>query len=138
MESSSQMWGSPDAAMERVNAQIVEAQERAARATQVRQEMDALRATAKSPKGEVEAEADTSGRLVGLNLSSDALELDERALARLIVITAQLAAARAGEQALEIAATAFGEESAITTRFRDEIAERNAASGSADSDLRYL
>lgn len=138
MESSSQMWGSPDAAMERVNAQIAEAQERAARATQVRQEMDALRGTAKSPKGEVEAEADTSGRLVGLTLSSDALNLDERALARLILSTAQLAAGRAGEQALELAASAFGEESAITTRFRDEIAERNAAAGSADSDLRYL
>lgn len=138
MESSSQMWGSPDAAMERVNAQIVEAQERAARATEVRQEMDALRGTAKSPKGEVEAEADTSGRLVGLTLSSDALELDERALARLILTTAQLAAAKAGEQALEIAATAFGEGSAITTRFRDEIAERNAAAAPSDSDLRYL
>jgi len=136
MDSSSNMWGSPDEAMARVNAQVAEAQQRAERATAVRIEMDALRGKAKSPKGEVEVEVDTSGRLVGLELTSDALELGERALSKLIIETSR--AAGAGELAVELAADAFGAESSITARFRDEITERNVKAAPVESDIKYV
>ena len=137
MDSSSNMWGSPDEAMARVAQQVQEAQERAARASEVRAEMDALRGVATSPKREVEATADTSGRLVGLVLSGDALELHESDLAQLILATAAQAAARAGALAVDLAAEAFGAESAITSRFRDEISERNETANPTGSDISY-
>jgi len=137
MNSSSSMWGSPDDAMARVNQQVAEAQERAKRATEVRLEMEALRGTARSPRGEVSVEVDTSGRLLGLTLTEDAMELGERELASLIVATTHAAAARAGEKAVELAAEAFGEESATTTRLRDEITERNQKASPGGSDIAY-
>lgn len=138
MDSSSNMWGSPDEAMARVNAQVAEAQQRAERATAVRIEMDALRGKAKSPKGEVEVEVDTSGRLVGLELTSDAMDLGERELSKLIVATSRAAASKAGELAIELAADAFGQESSITARFREEITERNLKAAPVESDIKYV
>ena len=111
----------------RVNEQIVEAQERAAKAGQLRAEMDALRGKASSPRGEVVASADVSGRLVDLTLTASALDRSPDALAELILTTAKAAAARAGELAVAQAAEAFGDDSPVTEHLRHEISERNPA-----------
>jgi DNA-binding protein YbaB len=127
MDPQSSPWGSADDAIARVNQQIVEAQERAAKASEVRAEMDALRGTATSPRGEVVATADVSGRLVDLELTPDAIDRTPTALAALILATAKAAAAKAGQLAVEQAAAAFGEDSPVTEHLRTEIGERNPA-----------
>jgi DNA-binding protein YbaB len=113
--------------MARVNEQIAEAQERAAKAGQLRADMDALRGTASSPRGEVVASADVSGRLVDLELTTAALDRSPAALAELILATAKAAAAKAGELAVAQAAAAFGEDSPVTEHLRAEIGDRNPA-----------
>jgi len=125
MDPRSSPWGSADETIARVNEQIVEAQERAAKAGQLRAEMDALRGKATSPRGDVVAFADVSGRLVDLELTTAALDRTPSALAEMIVATAKAAAAKAGELAVAQAAAAFGEDSPVTEHLRTEIAERN-------------
>lgn len=111
--------------MARVNLQIAEAQERAAKAGQLRAEMDALRGKASSPRGEVVASADVSGRLVDLELTAAALDRSPAALAELILATSKAAAAKAGELAVAQAAEAFGADSPVTEHLRAEISGRN-------------
>jgi hypothetical protein len=125
--SNSSVWGDADDAIARVNSQVVEAQERAAKARELRESMDALKVTAASPRGEVVAKVDVTGRLIDLELDSSAMNLTPTALAALIVKTAAAAAAKAGQQAVELAAESFGEESPITARLRDEVGSRGAA-----------
>lgn len=130
-------WGSPDAAMARIDEQIAEAQERAQRATQVRIEMDALRGQAISSRGEVRATVDVSGRLVDLVLTEDAVALRPADLSRMILETTAAAAVKASRLAVDLTADAFGETSAVTERLRAELVERTPVPQS-DSDIRYV
>lgn len=130
-------WGSPDAAMARIDEQIAEAQERAQRASQVRAEMDAVRGQATSSRGEVRATVDVSGRLVDLVLTDDALALRPAELSRMILETGAAAAAKAARTAVELTSDAFGDASAVTERLRAELAERTPAR-TPDSDIRYV
>lgn len=115
---------SADALIARVNAQVVEAQERADRARQLRIGVDEVRGKASSPRNEVEVAVDSSGRLTNLQLTDSALEYRASDLAALIVKTAQAAHRKAGEQVIGLAADAFGEDSDVVTRVRGELAER--------------
>lgn len=114
----------PDAAIERVQADIRAAQERAVKAAEVKEALDRLRGRARSPRGEVTAEADPSGQLVDLQLADGATDLAPRDLAALIVETVRAAGRDAGRQALAVTADAFGEESAVTEHLRGELAGR--------------
>jgi hypothetical protein len=114
----------PDDALERVQAEIRAAQERAAKATEVKQVMDLLRGRSRSPRGEVTAEVDPSGQLLDLQLADAATDLAARDLASLIVETVRQAAQDAGRQALAVTADAFGEGSPVTAHLRDELATR--------------
>lgn len=114
----------PDAAIERVQADIRAAQERAVKATEVKETLDRLRGRARSPRGEVTAEVDPSGQLVGLQLADDATEIVARDLSALILDTVRSAAQDAARQAVAVTADAFGDTSPVTTQLRDELATR--------------
>lgn len=108
----------------RVNAQVVEAQERAERAKALRVEVDAVRGTATSPRREVEVSVDASGKLTGLSLTDAAYDLRAADLSALIVRTAQAAQRDAGEKVLRLSSDAFGEDSPVTQRLAAEVADR--------------
>ena len=127
-------WSDPDAVTARLEAQVAQAQQRAARAQTMRSEIDAVRGKGRSPRGEVVATADASGALTDLTLTDDALELSAPALAQVIVATAGQARRDAGDQAVRITAEAFGEDSSAVTMMRDELAQRERA---RDDGLSY-
>jgi DNA-binding protein YbaB len=114
----------PDAAIERVQADIRAAQERAVKATEVKETLDRLRGRARSPRGEVTAEVDPSGQLVDLQLADNATEIVARDLSALILDTVRSAAQDAARQAVTVTADAFGDTSPVTTQLRDELATR--------------
>ena len=114
----------PDAAIERVQADVRAAQERAALAAEVKAALDRVRGHARSPRGEVTAEADPSGRLTGLQLADRATDLAAPDLADLVVRTARDAAREAGRRALAVTAEAFGEDSPVTEHLRGELTAR--------------
>lgn len=110
-----------DLAISRVQQQIDQAKERAAKATAMRVDVEAVRGVAASPRREVTVTVDASGRLADVELADAALELAARDLGRLIVETANQAQRKAGEKAIALAAEAFGEESAVVAHLRTEI-----------------
>jgi len=115
---------SADQMIARVNAQVAEAEERAAKAREMRIEIEQVRGRAFSSGNTVEAVVDSTGRLTGLSLSEAALDQSPGALAALIVKTTQAAHRRAGEKVIEKAAEAFGEDSDVVERVRGELAEK--------------
>lgn len=114
----------PDAAIDRVQADIRAAQERASRAAEVKQTLDRLRGRARSARGEVTAEVDPAGQLVDLQLSDDATGIVARDLAAMIMETVRAAGRDAGRQAIAVASDAFGETSPVTEQLRGELAHR--------------
>ncbi|MFF2054031.1 YbaB/EbfC family nucleoid-associated protein [Leifsonia sp. NPDC058194] len=121
-----------DLAVARIEEQIAEAQERARRAGEVRQQIEALRGSATSPRRELTVTVDAGGRLLAVDLTDAAYRLAARDLGRLIVETANAAQRQAGAQAVAAASEAFGEESGIVAHLRDEVERaRPAASDGA-------
>jgi DNA-binding protein YbaB len=114
-------WGDPDAAIARVNAQIKEAQERAVRASAMRQQVESVRGQAASTRREVTVTVDVSGRLVDLDIAEAGMELAPRDLARLVVTTVEQARRNAGDQSIALAAEVFGEDSIVVDRLRAEV-----------------
>lgn len=117
-----------EAAIARIEQQVVEAQLRAEQAQlraeqaqQVQADIDAVRATATAPRREVAVTVDATGRLTDIRLADAAYDVRPDALERLIVETAGAAQRLAGEQALEISRAAFGADSAIVDRLAGEI-----------------
>lgn len=117
-------FGSADEMIARVNAQVQEAQDRAAQATQFRKNVEIVRGRAASKESEVEVEVDASGKLTDLKLTAAALSKRPDVLARLIVHTSHAAHLKAGEQAVQLASDAYGEDSSVAERLRSEVAER--------------
>lgn len=115
----------PDLLIERVQQQVKQAQQRAQAAQQMRAEVEAVRGKAYSQRRELAVTVDASGRLVDVELSDAAMDLRARDLASLIVATAQAAARDAGQQAMDLAAAAFGEDSPVVARLRDEVDSRS-------------
>ncbi|KQX05413.1 MULTISPECIES: YbaB/EbfC family nucleoid-associated protein [unclassified Leifsonia] len=118
------VWGDPDAAIARVNAQIAEAAERAERAEGVRRDIDALRVRATSPGGEVSVEVDATGRLTDIEFDSGTRSLRPDALAQAVLKAAASAQRQAGEAAVALAADAFGDDSEVTAHLRAEVEDR--------------
>lgn len=118
------------AAIARVEQQIADAQRAAERAKTFQAEVEAVRGTATSPRRDVTVVVDASGRLLDLQLAERAGDLHPRDLARVILETSAKARVAAGQQATEIAAQAFGEDSGVVAKLREEI-ERNAPSDSS-------
>ena len=116
----------PDLLIERVQVQVEQAQERARAAQQMRAQVEAVRGKAYSPRRELAVTVDASGRLVDVELSDAAMDLRARDLSRLIVATAQAAQRDAGQQAVAMASEAFGDQSPVVARLRDELDSRAA------------
>ena len=110
-----------DLAITRVQQQIADAQERAVKAQEVQGRIEAIRATSTSPRRELSVTVDASGRLVAVDLSDDAYDLEPQELGELIVRTAGAAQGLAGAQAVEFAQEAFGEDSPLVDHLRSEI-----------------
>ncbi len=110
-----------EAAIARIEQQVAEAQVRATQAQQVQADIDAVRASATSPRREVTVTVDAAGRLAGIRLADAAYELRPDALEQLIVETAGRAQVLAGEQALEITRVAFGADSPIVGHLAGEL-----------------
>ncbi len=114
----------------RVTAQIEQAQERARRATALRQQVEQLTGEARSPRQELRVRVDAQGRLLDLELSDAAVDLGPRDLAQLVLRTAAAAHRQAAEQVGRLAGEAFGEDSDLARRVAAE-AEARAAAGPA-------
>ncbi|WP_051191869.1 YbaB/EbfC family nucleoid-associated protein [Microbacterium luticocti] len=119
----------PDVLIARVHDQVAAAQQRAQAAQQMRAQVEAVRGTASSPRRELSVTVDASGRLVDVELSDAALNLGARDLSRMIVSTAQAASRDAGQQAVDLAAAAFGDDSPVVARLRDEVQARTGEDG---------
>ena len=115
----------PDAALAKIERDIEMAQERAARAVRARQEIDQVRGTASSRRGEVSAQVDATGVLSALRLSDDALDLGPVRLAELIQDTVRAASRDAAQRALQVADAEFGEGSQYTAHLRAELEGRS-------------
>ncbi|GAA3818917.1 YbaB/EbfC family nucleoid-associated protein [Cellulomonas soli] len=114
----------PDEAIAKVARDIEAAQERAARAGELKAAIDRVRGSATSPRGEVQAQADASGRLTDLHLKDDALNLGADRLAVLVLETVQAATRDAGARAVATTEDAFGTDSPLTAHLRAEVASR--------------
>lgn len=110
-----------DLAIARVQQQIAEAKERAAKAQAMQADVQAIRGVATAPRKELTVTVDSGGRLLAVDVADAAYDLEPRDLGRLIVTTAEQARQKAGEQAIALASEAFGEDSGVVTRLRDEI-----------------
>ena len=66
-----------------------------------------------------------SGLLVELTLTQRALEWDEKTLAKNVMDTVNAAHRKLGEQAVALSAEAFGEDSPVTARLREEADARS-------------
>jgi DNA-binding protein YbaB len=110
-----------DAAITRIEQQMAAAQRQAERAQQFQAEIDGVRGVARSPRRELQVTVDAAGRLAAIELSDAAMELAPRALAELLVETANAAQRDAGVKAVDIAAEAFGQDSGIVDRLRAEV-----------------
>lgn len=114
----------PDEALARIQRDISAAQERAARAQEVRAQIDAVRGVGRSPRGEVRVEVDASGMLRDLVLADSAMDLRATDLARLITDAARAAQRDAGTRTVALAQDAFGEASPLVTHLRSEVEQR--------------
>ncbi|WP_152650617.1 YbaB/EbfC family nucleoid-associated protein [Demequina aurantiaca] len=128
-------WTDPDAAITRVEEQVRQAEAVAAKAQALEKEMKLLVGSAQSPRREASVTVTVQGALVDLQLSRDAMELDERALSKIIVETVAKAQRNVGERAVALTSEAFGEDSPITARMRAEADERDSLP--ATDGIRY-
>lgn len=113
-----------DLAISRVQQQIADAQKMAAKAEAMREDVAAVRGVATAPRRELTVTVDSGGRLLKVDVADAAYDLEPRDLGRLIVATAEQARQKAGEQAIALAAEAFGEDSGVVAHLREEIEAR--------------
>jgi hypothetical protein len=118
-------WANPDAAIAQVEAQIRQSQEQATKARALESQMKTLVGRASSPRREVTAAVSASGLLTELKITTDATALREDDLATLIKKVVNDAHRAIGAQAVQLAADAFGEDSGVTARLREEAAARD-------------
>jgi DNA-binding protein YbaB len=116
----------PDEALARIQRDIAAAQERAARAQEVKTRIDAVRGVGHSPDRDVEVEVDASGMLRDVTLTSAAMDLHPDDLSRLIVDAAREAQRDAGNRTVALAQDAFGESSPMVAHLRTEVEQRYA------------
>lgn len=119
----------PDAALARVQRDIVVAQERAAKAVEAQAAIAAVRGTGRSPRGEVSVDVDASGMLRDLHLTEDALRRRPDDLADLILDAARAAQREAGARAVAVAENAWGGDDPAVEHLRAEVEQRYAPPG---------
>lgn len=123
------LWDDPDAAIARVEDQIRAAQHQAAVARELESSMRAIVGRAGSPDRTVTAAVSASGIVTDLSLKEDALHQSASALARVIRDTINAAHRDVGAQAVALSEEAFGEESPVTARLREEAQARSSDPG---------
>lgn len=114
----------PEAAIARVEQQIQQAEARAATATRLRQDLEAVRSSASNRENDITATVDPTGRLVDLVIKDSALELSGADLTRTILELTRRAGRQAAEASLALSADAFGAEDGLTKRLRGELEDR--------------
>ncbi|WP_062211111.1 YbaB/EbfC family nucleoid-associated protein [Demequina oxidasica] len=119
-----QPWADSDAAIAHVEEQIRQAQAQADKARALEADMKTILGRATSPHREVTAAVSANGLLTELKLTSEAGALHEDDLAVLIKKVVNDAHRAVGEQAVQLTAEAFGEDSGVTARLREEAAAR--------------
>lgn len=125
----------PDAIIARVEREAEEAQQRAVVAQRFATDVAAMRAEARSPRGEVSLAVDTSGRLTALDLTDGALELPASELAALILSVAASAQKRAARAAIALSEEVFGAEAGVVGQLRGEFEARvGDLSGDEETD----
>ncbi|MBT0994930.1 YbaB/EbfC family nucleoid-associated protein [Cellulomonas sp. DKR-3] len=102
-------WSEPDGseagrseAARRVEAQVAAARERARQATALSAEVDALRASARSPRGEVTVEVDAGGRVTRVGFTERARAVPPAALGRAVEEAIRAAARECGRRAVAL------------------------------------
>ncbi|QCB94234.1 YbaB/EbfC family nucleoid-associated protein [Cellulomonas shaoxiangyii] len=111
-----------DGLVARIEEQVAQAQENARRAEQVRDQFEQVRGRAASPHGEVRVTVETTGRMTALELADDALRLDARDLAALILETVATAQRQAATESIALVEGTFGAESGVAANLRSELA----------------
>lgn len=117
-------WSDAESSIARVREQMAEALERAERAQQLKGRIDAIRVTQSSPGGEVEVVVDATGRLIDIVFANGARDLAPKDLSRAVLAAAARAQRAAGDEAVELTAEIFGEDSETVAMLRGEVAER--------------
>ncbi|GEK16706.1 hypothetical protein CPE01_04390 [Cellulomonas persica] len=110
-----------DGAEERFAAQVARAHQHARDLESLRDEVDALRGAATSPRGEVDVLVDARGRLVRLRLAERAYALRPASLARLVEDTVRAAVASAERAALALVEARCGADASITAAVRADL-----------------
>lgn len=118
-------FGDPEEVLKRLESQIAAANEIARKAKDTQAQIAAATGTAYSPDRIVTVESDASGRIVRLDIKEAAADGSMSSLARKIQETAGVAQRKAGEHALQIMSEALGEDSPVTLRLRQEIADKS-------------
>lgn len=130
-------WSDPIATRARIEQQVADAERRAEKAAQVRDDIAGLREQATSSGRDVAVTVDSSGRLAEVKLTDAAYNRSPAALGALIVALASEAQRAAGARAVEIAAEAFGAEDAAVEHLREEIAQFPDPSEDAQPRIEY-
>lgn len=81
------------------------------RATELNEQIEASRAGADSPNGEVRVTVDSTGSLAELELRDSAMRLDKRALARMIMDTSRKAQGLMAQEVTRLAQEKLGADS---------------------------
>lgn len=125
------------AALAKIDAQVAAAEARRAGLDQLAEEIATLTATARSPQGEVTAEAQSSGRIVQVSVTEAAVKLSATRLSQLLTETVAEAQRKAALAAVECSARVLGEESPLVGQLRTEAEAAYPAPGGASSDIGY-
>lgn len=126
-----------EAARAKVDAQIAAAEARRFGIDQLAEEVATLTATARSPQGEVTAEAQSGGRIVQVSVTETAVQLSAIRLSQLLTETIAEAQRKAALAAVERSARVLGEESPLVGQLRTEAEAAYPAPGGASSDIGY-
>lgn len=121
-EASSNLFGDPAAARERVAKQIEEAQARAERARALTEQLQQIEVEASSKRREATVRVNASGLLLGLQFSETAFDVTLDQIAEIVMDTYQQAQRAAAAQALELTEQQMGDE--VAGRMRADFESR--------------
>jgi hypothetical protein len=118
-----------DETIAEVERQVELSNERAAKMPAFEAELDAVRGVATSRARDVRAEVDVNGRLVGLELTEQALSSGARRLSREILATIAAAEKKAKVEAVRSVAQLLGEDDPITVQLRAGVETHETTGG---------
>lgn len=112
----------PEALIAQVERQVLEAEQRAASATQLVQQIEAIEAEGRSRDGDVRVRVDSSGRLTGISFDAAALSLSASQLEVTVLGVAREAQRSAARAAIELAEASLGD--GLASQLRGEYESR--------------